>query len=90
MNAAISNQLDDPTRIAALKRVLRVGQTMRWFDNAENRLVEARLLRGRVGYGLLLPVIDGALVDATQALPGQWVAITGEAMPHQGPYSSGT
>ena len=160
LNAAISNQLDDPTRIAAVKRVLRVGQTVRWFDSTENRLVEARLmkinrtraeirnlvdgkpwtipfylielegqdvaiapqkrqaldrnslrvgdrvgfkdrqgqerfgqvvklnpksasvqvdaLRWRVGYGLLLPVIDGALGDATYALPGQWVAITGE------------
>lgn len=160
LNAAISNQLDDPTRIAAVKRALRVGQTVRWFDSTENRLVEARLMkmnrtraevknlvdgkpwtisfylielegqdvaiapqkrqvldrnslrvgdrvgfkdrqgrerfgqvvklnpksasvqvdamRWRVAYGLLLPVIDGALGDATAALPGQWVAITGE------------
>lgn len=158
LNAAISNQLDDPARIAAVKRVLRVGQTVRWFDSAENRLVEAILLRinrtraevknvgdgkpwtipfylielegqdvaiapqqrraldrnslrvgdrvgfkdrqgqerfgqvvklnpksasvqvgamrWRVGYGLLVSVIDGALGDATGALPGQWVAIS--------------
>jgi len=158
LTAAISNQLDDPARIAAVKRVLRVGQTVRWFDSAENRLVEAILLRinrtraevknvgdgkpwtipfylielegqdvaiapqkrrsldrnslrvgdrvgfkdrqgqerfgqvvklnpksasvqvgamrWRVGYGLLVSVIDGALGDATGALPGQWVAIT--------------
>ena len=158
LNAAISNQLDDPARIAAVKRVLRVGQTVRWFDTTENRLVEARLLRmnrtraevqnvadgkrwtipfymidledqdvaiaprkrqaldrnslrvgdrvgfmdrqgqerfgqvvklnpksasvqvdamrWRVAYGLLVAVIDGDLGDATQALPGQWIAIT--------------
>jgi len=89
LNAAISNQLDDPTRIAAVKRVLRVGQTVRWFDSTENRLVVVKLnpksasiqvdaMRWRVGYGLLLPVIDGALGDATYALPGQRVAITEE------------
>ena len=160
LNAAIRNQLDDPTRIAAVKRTLRVGQAVRWFDGAENRLVEARLLqmnrtraevqnladgkrwtipfylidlededvaiaaqkrrtldrnslrvgdrvgfkdrqgqerfgqvvklnpksasvqvesmRWRVGYGLLVPVIDGHLGDTIEALPGQWVAITEE------------
>lgn len=45
LNVAIGNQLDDPTRIAAVKRALRVGQTLRWFDSTENRLVEAKLLR---------------------------------------------
>ncbi len=48
LNAAIGNQLDDPTRIAAVKRALRVGQTLHWFDTAENRLVEAKLLRIKV------------------------------------------
>ncbi len=161
LNAAISNQLDDPTRIAAVKRVLRVGQTLRWFDTAENRLVEAKLLqmnrtraqvqnladakrwtipfylidlegqdvaiaaqkrqsldrnslrvgdrvafkdrhgqerfgqveklnpksasvqvgamRWRVGYGLLVPVIDGELGATMEALPGQWMEIAEEA-----------
>ena len=45
LNAAIGNQLDDPTRIAAVKRALTVGQTLRWFDRDANRLVEAKLLR---------------------------------------------
>ncbi|MGD8207530.1 MAG: hypothetical protein PVH47_05590 [Thiohalocapsa sp.] len=45
LNAAISNQLDDPARIAAVKRALRPGQTVRWFNRDENRLIEARLLK---------------------------------------------
>ena len=45
LNAAISNQLDDPKRLRAVKQALRVGQTVRWFDHVENRLQDARLLR---------------------------------------------
>ncbi len=45
LNAAISNQLDDPKRVRAVKQALRVGQTVRWFDYVENRLQEATLLR---------------------------------------------
>ncbi len=45
LNAAIGHQLDDPKRIAAVKQALRVGQTVRWFDQVENRLQEAKLLR---------------------------------------------
>jgi hypothetical protein len=160
LNVAIGNQLDDPKRIAAVKQALRVGQTLRWFDSAENRLVEAKLLRmnrtraevrnvadgkpwtipfylidlegqdvaiaarkrqaldrnnlsvgdrvgfkdrngqerfglvvklnpksasvqidtmrWRVSYGLLVPVIDGHVGDAMEALPGEWIAIAEE------------
>jgi hypothetical protein len=160
LNVAIGNQLDDPKRIAAVKQALRVGQTLRWFNSTENRLVEAKLLRmnrtraevrnvadgkpwtipfylidlegqdvaiatrkrqaldrnslrvgdrvgfkdrhgqerfglvvklnpksasvqvdgmrWRVGYGLLLPVIDGHLGETMEALPGEWIAITEE------------
>jgi hypothetical protein len=45
LNAAISNQLDDPKRVRAVKQALRIGQTVRWFDHVENRLQEAKLLR---------------------------------------------
>ncbi len=119
LSAAIQNQLEDPARIAAVKRNLRVGQTLRWFDSSENRLHEAKLLRlnrtraevqnlrdrqgqerfgrvlklnpktalvqvgplrWRVGYGLLVPVIDGQAVAAADylALPGEWVEISEE------------
>ena len=45
LSSAIHNQLEDPARIAAVKRNLRVGQNLRWFDSSENRLHEAKLLR---------------------------------------------
>jgi hypothetical protein len=45
LNTAIGNQLDDPARINAVKQALRAGQTVRWFNSVENRLVEASLLR---------------------------------------------
>lgn len=54
----------------------RFGQVVKL--NPKSASVQVDALRWRVGYALLLPVIDGALGDATQALPGQWVAITGE------------
>lgn len=59
LNAAISNQLDDPKRIAAVKRVLRVGQTVRWFDSTENRLVEATLLQMNRTRVQVRNVVDG-------------------------------
>jgi len=43
LNAAIREQLDDPRRTAAVKRALRPGQAVRWFDDQQNRLVAARL-----------------------------------------------
>jgi hypothetical protein len=45
LSAAINNQLVDPTRLAAVKRALVVGQTLRYFDSSRNRLVDATLLR---------------------------------------------
>ena len=45
LNVAIRNQLDEPARIQAVKRALRVGQTLSWFDEQANRLVDARLLK---------------------------------------------
>ena len=160
LNVAISNLIDDPARLNAAKRSLRVGQTVRWFDNTENRVVEAKLLRinrtraavqnitdvkhwkipyylidlkgedmaiatqkrqafdrnslrvgdqvgfkdrqgherfgqvvklnpksaavqvgtvrWRVGYSLLVPVIDGVLGDGMDVLPGQWTRVTDE------------
>lgn len=160
LNVAISNLIDDPVRITAAKRALRVGQTVRWFDNTENRVVEAKLIRmnrtraavqnivdgkhwnipyylidlegedvaiatqkrqaldrnslrvgdqvgfkdrhgherfgqvvklnpksaavqvgtvrWRVGYSLLVPVIDGTLGVGMEVLPGQWTRVTDE------------
>lgn len=81
LNAAISNQLDDPARIAAVKRALRVGQTLHWFFSPENRLVEATLLRINRTRAQVRNVVDGKtwtiqfyLID----LDGQDVAIAAQ------------
>ena len=158
LDVAIKNQLEDPSRLLAVKQALRPGQTLTWFDSKANRLVEARLLevnrtralvqnslegkrwtipfylinldgqdveiaarqrrgvdrnslkvgdrvvfedrqgreqfgqvlklnpksasvqvgptRWRVGYGLMAPVIDGALGADDLALPGSWTRIS--------------
>ena len=44
LGAAIHNQLEDPARIRKVKQVLRVGQTVTWFDGSANRLIEAQVL----------------------------------------------
>lgn len=78
LNVAISNQMDDPVRIAAVKRALRVGQTLRWFDAAQTRLVEARLMELKRTRAAVQNLADGErwtipfyLID----LAGQDVAI---------------
>ncbi|MBK8638912.1 MAG: hypothetical protein IPN92_11740 [Chromatiaceae bacterium] len=89
LNSAIGNQLDDPTRIAAVKLALTVGQTLRWFDRDENRLVEAKLLRINRTRAEVQNIADGKpwtipfyLID----LEGQDVAIAArkrQALDHQ-------
>jgi hypothetical protein len=59
LNAAIRNQLEDPARIRHVKQALRVGQTITWFDDQENRLVEARLLEIRRTRALVQNIGDG-------------------------------
>ncbi|MGB5833411.1 MAG: hypothetical protein WBG92_15645 [Thiohalocapsa sp.] len=59
LNAAISNQLDDPARIRAVKQALRLGQLVRWFNSDENRLVEALLLKTNRTRAVVQNVVDG-------------------------------
>ncbi len=47
LQAAISTLLDDPNRIAAIKRKLHPGMEISYFHEQENRLVTARLLEVR-------------------------------------------
>lgn len=44
LSVAIWNQLNDPTRIAAVKRALRAGQQIQWFDSDKNRLVQGQVI----------------------------------------------
>ena len=59
LNAAIRNQLRDPARTRKVKQALRVGQTITWFDDQENRLVEARLLEINRTRALVQNIGDG-------------------------------
>ena len=47
LRAAIGTLLDDPARLIAIKRELRTGMEITYFDVQENRLVPARLLEVR-------------------------------------------
>ncbi len=78
LSSAIHNQLEDPARIAAVKRNLRVGQTLRWFDSSENRLHEAKLLRLNRTRAEVQNLADGKywnVLYATIDLEGRDVAI---------------
>lgn len=47
LQAAINQLLDDPARLCAIKRRLKVGMELRYFETGENRLIPARLLQIR-------------------------------------------
>jgi hypothetical protein len=47
LHAAINLQLEDPERIDQVRRRLRPGMKIRYFDEAQNRLVEAAILELR-------------------------------------------
>ena len=43
LESAINDQLEDPVRLLAIKRQLRVGTDITYFDTHKNRQVPARL-----------------------------------------------
>ncbi len=45
LNVAILHQLEDPQRLREIKRNLRPGQIVSYFDSTENRLIEAEVLK---------------------------------------------
>ncbi len=45
LNIAIGQQMDNPQRIDEVKNRLKPGQTIRYFNSTENRLVEATVLK---------------------------------------------
>jgi len=44
LNAAISKELDDPKRIEEVKRLIKEGDTISYFDKSENRLIQADVI----------------------------------------------
>jgi hypothetical protein len=45
LQVAIDHLLDEPERLKAIKRRLKPGQAITYFDRGENRLVEAKVIR---------------------------------------------
>jgi len=45
LQVAISHQLENPQRVQEIKSQLRPGQHITYFDTAENRLVEATVIK---------------------------------------------
>ena len=45
LRVAISQQLESPQRIREIKSRLRPGQTITYFNGAENRLVKAQVIK---------------------------------------------
>ena len=44
LRAALSQQLEDPERIAQVRSLLRPGMPINYFDESQNRQIEARVL----------------------------------------------
>lgn len=44
LNVAIRQQLNDPARLRLIKNHLKAGQLISYFDEAENRLIEATIV----------------------------------------------
>ena len=44
LSAAISKELDNPRRIEKVKRMIKEGDIINYFENSENRLVQAEVL----------------------------------------------
>jgi hypothetical protein len=47
LRVAMSNEMDNPRRILAVKRNLQIGMELTYFDAVENRLIKAKLLELR-------------------------------------------
>jgi hypothetical protein len=47
LRAALSQQLEDPQRIDQVRRTLRPGMPISYFDEAHNRLIEATVIELR-------------------------------------------
>lgn len=45
LRGAINQHLEDPKRISEIRRHLRIGQIINYFDSTENRAVEAEIIK---------------------------------------------
>ncbi len=44
LSVAINHQLENPQRIAEIKKHIKPGQTISYFESTENRLIEAKMI----------------------------------------------
>ena len=71
LRAAIKRMLDDPQRIEEAKRHLRIGDTIEYFDNTENRAIQARLTKLQRVKATVENLHDGK----TWIIPIYWINI---------------
>lgn len=71
LSVAIHRMLDDPKRILAIKRELRIGQEVEYFDSVNNAAVKARLLECNKTRVLVQNLADGK----RWKLPYYWLNI---------------
>ena len=45
LSVAINQVLEDPRRLSEIKKCLRSGQTISYFDDTENRLIKAKVIK---------------------------------------------
>ncbi len=45
LNVAINHMMEDPRRLYEIKKCLRPGQKISYFDDTENRLIEAKVIK---------------------------------------------
>lgn len=71
VTVAIQHMLDDPKRMLAVKRNLRVGQEIEYFDSKQNAPVKARLLECNKTRVLVQNIADGK----RWTLPYYWLNV---------------
>lgn len=71
LNVAIFRMLDDPKRILAIRRTLRIGQEIEYFDSRHNAPVKARLLECNKTRVLVQNLADGKKWN----LPYYWLNV---------------
>ena len=63
LRAAISRSLEDPARLAAIRRQLHVGMVVRYFEASENRDLSAEILKIKRSRALVRNLHDGGRWD---------------------------
>lgn len=60
VSVAIDNTLEDPERIAAVSNQFKVGDTIEYYEQDTNRLIQAHVIKKKPKYVLVANYHDGA------------------------------